>query len=216
MRPTRERRGGDLRENTREARRPGARRAHRCLQRQPRTAGRSPRGLAPISVVQVALSILDDTALRGGIVERCADVGIALIAHTPLGGPRRVGRLPREEPLAAIAHERGVSPAELALAWLLDLAPNVVAIPGARQPETAARPPAARRCASTSASAHGSAARPPRPLGGAGRGDVVIVMGPPELESHASPRTTPRVDTSGSTATRAAGRSGSSPTRWTG
>jgi hypothetical protein len=54
--------------------------------------------LAPISVVQVALSILDDTAARGGIVERCADAGIALVAHTPLGGPRRVGRLAREEP----------------------------------------------------------------------------------------------------------------------
>ena len=113
--------------------------------------------LAPISVVQVALSILDDTALRGGVVERCADAGITLIAHSPLGGPRRVGRLAREKPLAAIAHERGVSPAELALAWLLDLAPNIVAIPGARRPETARSSARARvRCASTSTNAHGS------------------------------------------------------------
>ena len=64
--------------------------------------------LAPISIVQVALSILDDTALRGGIVERCSDAGIALMAHSPLGGPRRVGRLAHEQPLAALAHERGV------------------------------------------------------------------------------------------------------------
>ena len=121
--------------------------------------------LAPISVVQVALSILDDTALRGGIVERCADAGIALIAHSPLGGPRRVGRLAREEPLAAIAHERGVSPAELALAWLLDLAPNIVAIPGARRPETAR---SSARAASMRLDEHERArlgrARRPRPL----------------------------------------------------
>ena len=136
--------------------------------------------LAPISIVQVALSILDDTALRGGIVERCADAGITLIAHSPLGGPRRVGRLAREQPLAAIAHERGVSPAELALAWLLDLAPNIVAIPGARRPETAR---SSARAASIRLDEHERArlgrSRRPRPLRGAGKGDVVVVMGPP-------------------------------------
>src|SRR5881394_3946501 len=45
--------------------------------------------LAPIAAVQVALSVFDDRALRGGIVERCTELGIALIAHSPLGGPRR-------------------------------------------------------------------------------------------------------------------------------
>ena len=136
--------------------------------------------LAPISIVQVALNILDDTALRGGIVERCADAGITLIAHSPLGGRRRFGRLAREEPLTAVAHERGVSPAELALAWLLDLAPNIVAIPGARRPETAR---SSARAASMRLDEHERArlgqARPRRPTRGAGKGDVVIVMGPP-------------------------------------
>ena len=46
--------------------------------------------LAPISAVQVALSVLDDRALRAGVVGRCAESGLALIAHSPLGGPRRV------------------------------------------------------------------------------------------------------------------------------
>ena len=49
--------------------------------------------LAPIAAVQVALSVFDDTRLRGGVVERCEEPGIALIAHSPLGGPRRSGRL---------------------------------------------------------------------------------------------------------------------------
>ena len=47
--------------------------------------------LAPIAAVQVALSVHDDRALRGGVVERCEELGIALIAHSPLGGPGRAG-----------------------------------------------------------------------------------------------------------------------------
>jgi aryl-alcohol dehydrogenase-like predicted oxidoreductase/adenylate kinase family enzyme len=93
--------------------------------------------LAPVSAVQVALSPYDDRALRGGVVDRCAERGIAVIAHSPLGGPRRAGRLARHEAVAAIADKRNATPAELALAWLLALSPTVVAIPGARRPETA-------------------------------------------------------------------------------
>jgi aryl-alcohol dehydrogenase-like predicted oxidoreductase/predicted kinase len=93
--------------------------------------------LASIAAVQVALSPYDDRALRGGVVERCAEAGIAVIAHSPLGGPRRAGRLARDEALADVADARGVTPAEVALAWLLELSPSVVAIPGARRPETA-------------------------------------------------------------------------------
>ena len=39
--------------------------------------------LAPIAAVEVALSVDDDRAIRGGIVERCAELGIAVIAHSP-------------------------------------------------------------------------------------------------------------------------------------
>jgi len=93
--------------------------------------------LAPITAVQVALSPYDDRALRGGVVERCAENGIAVIAHSPLGGPRRASRLARHEALADVANARGATPAEVALAWLLALSPAVVAIPGARRPQTA-------------------------------------------------------------------------------
>ena len=93
--------------------------------------------LAPISAVQVALSVLDDRALRGGVVERCAEAGVAVIAHSPLGGPRGVRTLGRRPALTDVAAAHGVSPHEVALAWLLDLSPAVIAIPGARRPETA-------------------------------------------------------------------------------
>lgn len=94
--------------------------------------------LAPITAVEVALSVFDDRALRGGIIERCTELGIAVIAHSPLGGPRRAGSLARRGwPLAEIAKARGATAPEVALAWLLGLSPVIVAIPGARRPETA-------------------------------------------------------------------------------
>ena len=92
--------------------------------------------LAPIAAVQVGLSVFDDRPLRGGIVDRCAQLGITLIAHSPLGGPRRAPRLSRHDVVPDLARAHGVSAAEVALAWLLGLDPNVVAIPGARRPET--------------------------------------------------------------------------------
>jgi aryl-alcohol dehydrogenase-like predicted oxidoreductase/predicted kinase len=93
--------------------------------------------LAPIAAVQVALSPYDDRALRGRVVARCAEAGIAVMAHSPLGGPRRAAGLARQQALADIADVRRSTPAEVALAWLLELSDAVVAIPGARRPETA-------------------------------------------------------------------------------
>ncbi|HEY6396386.1 MAG TPA: aldo/keto reductase, partial [Solirubrobacteraceae bacterium] len=93
--------------------------------------------LAPITAIEVALSIYNDHAVRGGILARCEETGIAVIAHSPLGGPRRARGLGRRQPLADVAAARGVRPGEVALAWLLELSSLVVAIPGARRPETA-------------------------------------------------------------------------------
>jgi len=81
--------------------------------------------LVPISAVQIALSVFDDTALRSGIVDRCADLAVTLIAHSPLGGPRRATRLGRRAELADIALEHGVTEAEAALAWIRGLGPHV-------------------------------------------------------------------------------------------
>jgi aryl-alcohol dehydrogenase-like predicted oxidoreductase len=141
--------------------------------------------LAPIIAVQVALSVLDDRALRGGIVELCAERGIAVIAHSPLGGPRRAGGLARRPELAEIARANAATPAEVALAWLLALPAEVVAIAGARRPDTAV---SAARAASLQVSqadlervgARFATARPrARPRVAPGDGEVVVVMGIP-------------------------------------
>ena len=146
--------------------------------------------LAPISAVQVALSPFDDGALRGGVLERCAELDLMLIAHSPLGGPRRAGRLNRRHELAQIAATHHVTPAEAALAWLLALSPVLVAIPGAGRPETArsaARSSALRLCdreQATLTAAFAGAWRPARERGTTSaqmndRGEIVIVMGIP-------------------------------------
>jgi adenylate kinase family enzyme len=92
--------------------------------------------LVPIRAIQIALSPHHAGAIRGGLVEHCAKMGIALIAHSPLGGPKRAGSLSRHQFLADLALARDATPAEMALAWLLDISPVVIPIPGARRPQT--------------------------------------------------------------------------------
>src|SRR6516165_7054142 len=75
--------------------------------------------LAPIAAVQLAVSPLDDHALRGGMLARCTELGLTLIAHSPLGGPRRAGTLARRTELTQIAARHNATAAETALAWLL-------------------------------------------------------------------------------------------------
>jgi aryl-alcohol dehydrogenase-like predicted oxidoreductase len=140
---------------------------------------------APITAVQVALGPFEQAALRGGVVERCVEHGIAVIAHSPLGGPRRTRRLDRDPLLTEIARAHEATAAEVALAWLLALAPGLVAIPGATRPETArsaARAAALElddgellRLSSAFAVPSAPAARRPRTR----HGEVVLVAGIP-------------------------------------
>lgn len=141
--------------------------------------------LAPIGAVQVALSLVDDAPLRGGVVERCAELGITIIAHSPLGGPRRASSLARRDGLAQVAARHGAEPAEVALAWLLSLSPTVVPIPGARRPETARSAARASGLALTDGdrgalrpAPRSLTARPERATG-AGAPEVVMIMGIP-------------------------------------
>ena len=141
-------------------------------------------GLAPLAAIQVALSPLDDRGLRGGLVERCEQAGIALLAHSPLGGPRRSGALRRHAVLAEVASTSGASAAEVALAWLLGLSEVVVPIVGARHAEAARSAAHAGRLELTHeeremlANAFGRATRAVRPSA-TRPGEVVLVMGIP-------------------------------------
>ena len=173
--------------------RPAPRRRARPARRPLRTstAGSSTRrSSSPRSPPsQVALSPLDDRALRGGVVERCDELEIARDRPLPArrAAPRR-RRSRAASPLAEVADTLGATPAEVALAWLLDLSPVVVPIPGARRPETA-RSAASAAALALDAGARtvlqrafgglrspGAEAQPPT---GPRDGDVVLVMGIP-------------------------------------
>ncbi|MBE2250878.1 MAG: aldo/keto reductase [Myxococcus sp.] len=141
--------------------------------------------LAPISVVQQGLSIFDDRARRSGVLGRCLERGLQVMAHTPLGGPRRLGRLDASALLGELARAKGVTPAVIALAALLELDERLCVIPGARRPETITD---AARAATVTFDA-GERARlreafpalgPPAvvaPLEARPRGEVVMLMG---------------------------------------
>jgi pyridoxine 4-dehydrogenase len=72
--------------------------------------------------------------------QRCVDVlrecetrNIAFVPFCPLGWPGQVHqRLLTDPVLVALAARLGATPAQVALAWLLDLAPNILLIPGTR------------------------------------------------------------------------------------
>src|SRR5215204_2165213 len=96
----------------------------------------SARKIVEITSVQVSLSPFDDENLRNGVAEYCRDEGIAVIAYRPLGG-ERASRLSRDAVLASVATRHGVTPQEMALAWLMDLSPLVTPIPGATRVHTA-------------------------------------------------------------------------------
>ena len=70
-------------------------------------------------------------------VDLCADLGVAFLPWSPLGGIAQAGGLgAAHAAFAEVAAERGVSPQQVCLAWLLAKAPVVVPIPGARRVES--------------------------------------------------------------------------------
>ena len=70
-------------------------------------------------------------------VELCADLGLAFLPWSPLGGMSAAGDLGGEHAaFGAVARERGVTPQQVCLAWLLAKGEHVVPIPGSSRPET--------------------------------------------------------------------------------
>ena len=146
------------------------------------------RQIAEIASVQVSMSPLDDENLRNGVAEYCRDHGIRLLAYRPLGGERAT-RLAKDPVLVEVAAHHGVTPPEIALAWLMDLTPLVTPIPGATHVENARSIAGVLRVRLTDDDRRQldhrfsgrllrvprSARRPPREA----EGEVVLVMGMP-------------------------------------
>jgi pyridoxine 4-dehydrogenase len=82
-----------------------------------------------IVCVQNAYNLADRSS--AAILNECAARGIAFVPFCPLGWPRKQHDAIRTNPVVAgIAVSHGATPAQVALAWLLAIADNVLLIPG--------------------------------------------------------------------------------------
>lgn len=172
--------------------------------------------ILPPAAVQNPANFFDKAALQRklgrnkkpaeSVAEVCWELGIPLMAHSPIGGHAGVGRADRNKALKTVAQRHGVSPRQVALAWLLHMAPHVLPIPGATRLDswTASREAAALRLTdedwkvldggkqhwAAEARVHfwstGWAARPeaapkpePVPTVDPSEGEVVLFVGPP-------------------------------------
>jgi pyridoxine 4-dehydrogenase len=84
-----------------------------------------------IVCVQNLFNLADQQSLD--VLTECGARDIAFVPFCPLGWPGEVRhRLLTDPVLAALAIRLGATPAQVALGWLLDLAPNILLIPGTR------------------------------------------------------------------------------------
>src|ERR1700742_333200 len=82
-----------------------------------------------IVCVQNAYNLADRSS--AAVLNDCAARGIAFVPFCPLGWPRKQHDAIRTNPIVAgIAVSHGATPAQVALAWLLAIADNVLLIPG--------------------------------------------------------------------------------------
>jgi aryl-alcohol dehydrogenase-like predicted oxidoreductase len=95
---------------------------------------------APVSVVQNRLSVTVRPLGWREVVDTCRERDLWYLPHTPFGPTPEEGgtdhRVADDPTVREIAAARGVTPAVVALAWLLALAPRAMVIPGARRPES--------------------------------------------------------------------------------
>jgi aryl-alcohol dehydrogenase-like predicted oxidoreductase len=114
----------------------------------------------PIAALQVEFSLWTRDPQENGMIEACRRLGTSLVAYSPLGrgfltgafaspddfdaddyrrqSPRFQGEnffrnLELVEKVKALAAEKGCTPAQLALAWVLAQGEDVVAIPGTKR-----------------------------------------------------------------------------------
>ena len=84
-----------------------------------------------IVCVQNLFNVADQRS--GDVLAECEARNVAFVPFCPLGLPGEERRRLLTDPvLAEVAARLGATPVQVALAWLLDLAPNILLIPGTR------------------------------------------------------------------------------------
>jgi aryl-alcohol dehydrogenase-like predicted oxidoreductase len=93
--------------------------------------------IVDIVSVQNQLSLEFTSPLAKGEVTLCEERGIAFLPWSPLGGISNASDAAGEhDAVRRAADAHGVSPQQVALAWLLSLSPAIIPIPGASRPES--------------------------------------------------------------------------------
>ena len=93
-------------------------------------------GIVDVVSVQNQLSLAYTSPIAKGELQACTDRAIAFLPWSPLGGIGSSESVGGVDPVAKAAEAHGVSPQQVALAWLLSLGPTVIPIPGSSRPET--------------------------------------------------------------------------------
>ena len=88
------------------------------------------------ALVSVQNQFAPDFRSSEGELRLCAELGLAFLPWSPLGGIGRAGRIAGMAEFAAVAEAHGVSPQQVTLAWMLAKSPTVLPIPGSSRPET--------------------------------------------------------------------------------
>ncbi len=83
----------------------------------------------PVTAVQSEFSLLSRGPERDGVLATCRELGIGFVPSAPLGR----GAI-TDDRLKALADEKGVTPAQFALAWV-HAHDNTTPIPGTKRPE---------------------------------------------------------------------------------
>jgi aryl-alcohol dehydrogenase-like predicted oxidoreductase len=89
-----------------------------------------------VATVQNRCNPFERYPFTTGVVRSCGENGIALLAHSPVGGHRSHLRTAQHPALRLVGARHGLSPYEVCVAWLLASSPIVVPIPGASRPDS--------------------------------------------------------------------------------
>jgi aryl-alcohol dehydrogenase-like predicted oxidoreductase len=87
--------------------------------------------VVPVVSVQNRCHPYDRSAWQDGVIRHCEENGIAFLAYSPVGGMRDRDLVAQDPVLGEIGRAHGVSPQQVALAWLVAASPVLIAIPGA-------------------------------------------------------------------------------------
>ncbi|MDP2312928.1 MAG: aldo/keto reductase [Pseudomonadota bacterium] len=109
------------------------------------------RAIVPIVSVQNRCNPFDRTAWTDGVVQHCTTHGIAFLPYSPVGGGRGKAKVATDATLLGVGQRHGVSPFQVALAWLLAKSPVMLPIPGASKVASAVDSAAAMKLTLTEA-----------------------------------------------------------------